>query len=200
MNNYTHPPSVRLRIWQQNLNTSLIAQSSLLNSPEAAKWDIITIQEPHINFLRNTTANHHWHVIYPTQHYTHPQQRTHAITLISTRLDTNLWKQIPFPSSDVSIIQLIGPFGSCSIFNIYNDCNSQSTLTAISTFLEQNIATIRPQENSQMLWMGDFNRHHPLWEDMRNRHLFNYTTSQPLIDMIADYGLLQILSKNIPTL
>lgn len=48
--------------------------------------------------------------------------------------------------------------------------------------------------------MGDFNRHHPLWEDMQNRHLFNYTTSQPLIDLIADFGLVQLLPNRIPTL
>ncbi|OJA18938.1 hypothetical protein AZE42_13572, partial [Rhizopogon vesiculosus] len=35
---------------------------------------------------------------------------------------------------------------------------------------------------------------------MRNRHLFNYTTSQPIIDLIADYGMLQLLPANIPTL
>ncbi|KAG2150794.1 hypothetical protein DEU56DRAFT_908432 [Suillus clintonianus] len=68
--------TVSLRIWQQNLNTSPTAQASLLKSPNAADWDLITIQEPHINFLHNTSANHHWHVLYPTQHYTHPQQCT----------------------------------------------------------------------------------------------------------------------------
>ncbi|KAJ8593676.1 hypothetical protein M405DRAFT_731037, partial [Rhizopogon salebrosus TDB-379] len=62
-----HPPNdiASLRIWQQNLNTSLTAQASLLNNPNAANWDLIVIQEPHINFLRNTSANHHWHVLYP---------------------------------------------------------------------------------------------------------------------------------------
>ncbi|KAG1785103.1 uncharacterized protein HD556DRAFT_1199776, partial [Suillus plorans] len=54
-----------LRIWQQNLNGSLIAQLSLLNNPAVADWDILLLQEPHINFLRNTSANHHWHVLYP---------------------------------------------------------------------------------------------------------------------------------------
>ncbi|KAG1791260.1 uncharacterized protein HD556DRAFT_1241061, partial [Suillus plorans] len=97
----------------------MAAQASLLNNPNASKWDIILIQEPHINFLRNTSANHHWHVIYPTQHYTHLRQRTRAITLISTRLDTNLWKQIPLPSSDITLLQLSGPYGKCTIFNIY---------------------------------------------------------------------------------
>ncbi|KIK35157.1 hypothetical protein CY34DRAFT_17202 [Suillus luteus UH-Slu-Lm8-n1] len=51
-----------------------------------------------------------------------------------------------------------------------------------------------------MLWLGNFNRHHPMWEDIRNRHLFNYRFSQPLIDLITDYGMLQLLPCGIPTL
>ncbi|KIK47992.1 hypothetical protein CY34DRAFT_36412, partial [Suillus luteus UH-Slu-Lm8-n1] len=54
-----------LCIWQQNLNTSMAAQEALLNSPKISEWDIIVIQEPYINFLRNTRANHRWHVLYP---------------------------------------------------------------------------------------------------------------------------------------
>ncbi|KIK40534.1 hypothetical protein CY34DRAFT_87167 [Suillus luteus UH-Slu-Lm8-n1] len=68
--------NTRFRIWQQNLNTSMVAQASLLNNTSLSDWDIIIIQEPHINFLHNTSANHQWHVLYPMQHYSHPQQRT----------------------------------------------------------------------------------------------------------------------------
>lgn len=178
----------------------MTAQASLLNSPSAMEWDVMVIQEPYLNFLRNTCANHRWHVIYPSQHYTHPQRRSRAVTLINTSINTNSWKQIFFPSSDVVIIQLSGTYGHCTIFNIYNDCNSQDTLTALDLFLDQNIATIRPSENDNMLWMGDFNRHHPLWEDPRNRHLFNYTAANPLIDLIANYGMIQLLPCGIPTL
>ncbi|KIK37495.1 hypothetical protein CY34DRAFT_92648, partial [Suillus luteus UH-Slu-Lm8-n1] len=54
----TPPPSpARLRIWQQNLNASMAAQEALLNSSVANHWDIIVIQEPYLNFLRNTRAN-----------------------------------------------------------------------------------------------------------------------------------------------
>lgn len=93
------PNPARLCIWQQNLNVSLSAQGSLLNSPVANHWDIIVIQEPHINFLCNTRANHRWHVLYPTHHYTHPQKCTRTITLINAKLNTNSWTQIAFPSS-----------------------------------------------------------------------------------------------------
>lgn len=74
------------------------------------------------------------------------------------------------------------------------------TITALNTFLEENLATIRPTDDDQMIWMGDFNHHHPLWEDMRNCHLFNYNTSQLLIDAIADFGMIQLLPQGTPTL
>jgi hypothetical protein len=51
-----------------------------------------------------------------------------------------------------------------------------------------------------MLWMGDFNRHHPLWEAPRNRHLFNYEAASPLIDLIANYNMIQLLPCGTPTL
>jgi hypothetical protein len=70
----------------------------------------------------------------------------------------------------------------------------------LDDYLTHSIALIRPSDEDHVLWLGDFNRHHPLWEEMRNRHLFNYTTSQPLIDLIADYGMLQLLPAGIPTL
>lgn len=192
--------TVRLRIWQQNLNTSLIAQLSLLNSPTIVDWDILVIQEPHINFLRNTSANHHWHVLYPSQHLTHPQQRTRAVILISTKLDMNSWTQLTLPSSDVVAIQLSGAFGRCTLFNIYNDGNHANTLTTLDNFLELNNTSIRSSATDHVLWMGDFNRHHPLWEDIRNRHLFNYAAANPLIDLIAEHSMVQLLPCGIPTL
>ncbi|OJA13176.1 hypothetical protein AZE42_14083, partial [Rhizopogon vesiculosus] len=107
-----------LRIWQQNLNTSHSAQASLLNNPNIADWDLITIQEPYLNSYRNTTANHHWSVYYPTQHLSHNHQRSRAVTLVKTSLNTNNCRQLPFPSSDVVVVQLSGPYGRCTIFNI----------------------------------------------------------------------------------
>jgi hypothetical protein len=68
--------TIKLHIWQQNLNTFPMAQASLLNNPDMADWDVIAIQEPYINFLCNTSVNNHWHVIYLSWHYTHPQHKT----------------------------------------------------------------------------------------------------------------------------
>ncbi|KAG1838976.1 hypothetical protein F4604DRAFT_1941068 [Suillus subluteus] len=148
---------VNLKIWQQNLNASLVAQESLMNSPDIIKRDLLIIQEPHINFLHNTRASHRWHVLYLTHHLSHPQSHSRAITFINTALNTNTWRQIPFPSSNVVIVQLSGEFGTCTILNIYNNCTHQNTLTALDTYLDQNIAALRPTADDHMLWLGDFN-------------------------------------------
>jgi endonuclease/exonuclease/phosphatase family metal-dependent hydrolase len=73
-------------------------------------------------------------------------------------------------------------------------------LTTLTKFLAHNIRIIHPTLDSHVLWVGDFNHHHPLWEEMRNQHLFNYIHAQPLIDLIANYGMIQLLPLGIPTL
>ncbi|OAX31069.1 hypothetical protein K503DRAFT_660122, partial [Rhizopogon vinicolor AM-OR11-026] len=98
------------------------------NNPAMANWDILILQEPHINQHGNTRATPNWKVVYPTQRYTHTKQRSRAVILIKKSLDSSSWRQLPFPSSDVVIIQISGTHGKCSILNIYNDCEKQDTL------------------------------------------------------------------------
>ncbi|KIK13673.1 hypothetical protein PISMIDRAFT_17820 [Pisolithus microcarpus 441] len=66
-----------------------------------------------------------------------------------------------------------------------------------------NIVAARPREEDHMVWLGDFNRHHPLWDEERNRHLFTEAAleaAQKVLDLVADYGLVQALPKDVPTL
>lgn len=52
-----------------------------------------------------------------------------------------------------------------------------------------------------MVWCGDFNRHHPLWEELRNAHLFsNSALTEPLLDLVHSYGMCMALPPGIPTL
>jgi len=54
-----------------------------------------------------------------------------------------------------------------------------------------------------MLWLGDFNRHHPLWDKDHNNHLFTTAAleaSGKLLELVADYGMDQALLKDIPML
>ncbi|KAG2339656.1 hypothetical protein BDR05DRAFT_849035, partial [Suillus weaverae] len=82
------------------------------------EWDIVAIQEPTIDNKGNTRVTHDWHVVYPMHRYTHPK-RSRAVTLINKCINTNSWRQLPFPSTDVVIIQFSGAFSKMTLFNIY---------------------------------------------------------------------------------
>lgn len=55
-----------------------------------------------------------------------------------------------------------------------------------------------------IIWLGDFNCHHMLWEEECSRHLCEtreaQTHAQAWIELIAEYGLCQALPKDKPTL
>ena len=204
MNSATVTNKMSLKIWQENLNKSATAQHCILSGPFTAKeWDVVAIQEPVIDNLGNTKATPDWNVIYPSARYTH-QDRSRAVTLVNKRLNTNNWRQIPFPSADVVIVQFTGPFGLVTLFNIYDDSRSRTTIPLLTTFLSREINTIRPHPHDHMLWIGDFNAHHFMWEEERNAHLCEpaeaQEVSQQLIELIADYNMQMALPKDRPTL
>ena len=58
-------------------------------------------------------------------------------------------------------------------------------------------------EKEEVIWLGDFNRHHPILDEERNVHLFTKTVleaAQLLLDMISNYNMFMALAKDIPTL
>jgi hypothetical protein len=167
---------------------------------DCTSWDILALQEPYVNPLNNTTANHHYNVVYPTTRFTNSDKHVRAVTLISASIDRNIWSQHDFPSPDIIIVQLKGPYGHCTIINIYNKGNSNQTLYLLTRFLVDNIHEIKPTDNDHMLWLGDFNRHHPLWEEEHNSHLLTepyLTTAELLLLLLAEYGMQQALPKNM---
>jgi len=204
MSNTPDNQSVRLRIWQENLNKSDIAQHCILSGPITAKdFDIVAIQEPCIDDLGNTKATPDWNIIYPTHRYTHCS-RSRTVTLIHKRISTNNWRQLPFPSPDVVVIQLHGPFGKATIINIYDDSTKREVLPALATYLETEIRTIRPTLQDHIILLGDFNAHHFLWEEARNAHLCTppeaQEVAQRIIELLADRDLQMALPKDKPTL
>ncbi|KIJ06330.1 hypothetical protein PAXINDRAFT_92183, partial [Paxillus involutus ATCC 200175] len=65
MNSRHQEKTTRLRIWQQNLNASRDAQIPFLNSLNPDDWDILALQEPHINTVNNTMSTRRYHAVYP---------------------------------------------------------------------------------------------------------------------------------------
>ncbi|KAI6003075.1 hypothetical protein EDD15DRAFT_2143039, partial [Pisolithus albus] len=82
-------------------------------------WDIYALQEPHIRPNKNTISSPKFYTVYPTTRFSNPDRTSRAVTLISTSISTNAWKQIPFPSPDVVVVQIEGPTSRVTLVNIY---------------------------------------------------------------------------------
>jgi hypothetical protein len=108
-----------IRIWQQNTRKSLTVQLATLHSVED-KYDIICIQEPHLDFQAMSRATSVWTSVYPTG-FKHDKEGTppRALTLVHTRLSTNNWTQVPVNSLDIVAIWLTCERGRLNIYNIY---------------------------------------------------------------------------------
>ena len=191
-----------VNIWQQNLNKSDIAQQDLINSINPNKYDIIALQEPYIDFLGNTCANPRWYPLLPAAHHDNPK-KTQAITLINKHLLSSSWQQNKVNTQDIVSVSIATLAGTSTILNIYNDGDHPRSLHEVRKALEENASTTQSIHSTKMIWLGDFNQHHPLWDKERNSHLFtsnNLDAAQILLDLLTDYDMIMALPKNIPTL
>lgn len=173
----------------------------MLHNAFPDQFDILALQEPYINFLGNTRANPKWRVHYPDQHKIEPKH-TCTLFLVNTRLSSNSWTPLSINSNDLAAIKIRTQDCDVVIFNIYNDGQHSNTLTLLEQEF-QKLAREKHEHPTFAVVLGDFNRHHPMWDEPRNHHLFtknNLDEAQTLIDMIADYDLQMTLPRHIPTL
>ena len=70
--------------------------------------------------------------------------------------------------SDITAICFKGDNGYLSLFNIYNEITNNDTIGYLDSFLTRNTHLIRPSVWDSVIWVGDFNRHHPMWEEETN--------------------------------
>ena len=175
-------------------------QHYILNT-DPSLFNLILIQEPWLDSFGNARGNHHWCIVYPPTRYTDGYKTIRAIILVNTNLSTDAYSALQIHHSGIAAICLKGDFGHCSVFNIYNDCNDNLAIEALRTYLRENLATALPLPTDHMLWLGDFNRHHPLWEDNKNHRLYNPPhLINPLIDTLQEYNMQMALPSGIPTL
>jgi hypothetical protein len=118
--------------------------------------------------------------------------------------------ELPLDSPDLTGVQLWGNVGTIRIINAYIDCNDSTALRTIYEWLVSTENLTRQPEGIPLpklplshIILGDFNRHHPLWEDESNAHLFTAQVlrlTQPLLDTVNCFELSLALPKNILTL
>jgi hypothetical protein len=146
-------------------------------------------------------GNAFFRTIYPSTYYTENHEPIRSLILVNTNISTDCYSSLNIPSSDITAIHLRTSSGSIALFNIYNDNTHNRSITAVDSFLSRHPILTSASHNNHMAWFGNFNRHHPLWEELRNAHLFNNPRlTDPLLDLIHSYGMCMMLPPGIPTL
>ena len=194
----TSAPS-SLCIWQQNAWKLQAAHQHIL-SADPSLYDLILVQEPWINHLGKSRGSNYWQVLYSSNYYQDGRANARLIILVYTNLNTNAYTQLEIMHSDIMALCLSRDFRHCSIFNIYNDCTNNNTLTALCSYLTDHIQIACSSPHNYMFWMGNFNCHYLMWEEVCNRHLYSSDTMiEPLLDLNNDYTMVQSLPLGIPT-
>jgi hypothetical protein len=203
-------PIETVTIWQQNCRKSLDCQLDLVNSLQNTNANICLIQEPYLDNKRNTRTPPNWTAIYPPDHLLDKEPRTRSVILISPRIGANICTTIPINSPDISAIQIQTTQGSLRIINVYNDITHSKTVHKLHAW------TDNPQEHTSpptptfstgpgahTIWAGDFNRHHPAWDDDDQDQLFTAAAIRDaniLLDAVDNAGLTMALPKGTNTL
>jgi hypothetical protein len=169
---------IKLRLLQLNLNKSEKAHLEFVNNITKDKWDVILVQEPHMinrfNAIRTPT---NFRPVFP-ENRGRNDAPVRSVIWVSSALDTRAWKIVNIPdTNDLTAIQLKGDYSTLTIFNVYNDCTNANTENTLSLFLRNHAREIHSGERSHMIWAGDFNGHHPMWDRDEDTRLFT-TQSQ----------------------
>ena len=90
------------------------------------------------------------------------------------------------------------------MYNIYNDRNQNETVRMLTRDHQESRAPLNPEDQARThtIWLGDFNRHHPHWDDPSDVRLFTseaINAAEVLIEAVADAGLELALPSRIPT-
>jgi len=72
------------------------------------------------------------------------------------------------------------------------DTRHSDSVKKVGWHLRKNAQERGTGSHPRIVWLGNFNRHHPLWDEGRNAHLFtrsNLEKAQEIIDLAANYDL-----------
>lgn len=188
----------QLRVYQINCNRSLIAQSHVINL-DAKDWDIICIQEPYVDWRGLSRSTPPWRVVYPYRHT--PTAKSRSLILVSKHISTDAWEALPVDSLDITAIQMSGNFGKIRLFNVYNACENAKSTEALDEYLLTSSIGADNSTPTYDIWLGDFNRHDPMWEDPAHKQLFtrkHLDEAEVLISLLADYGMEMALPRAFP--
>ncbi|KAF5331999.1 hypothetical protein D9611_008886 [Ephemerocybe angulata] len=192
----------RLRILQINVNKSANAQLTLLNDDLPMAWDVVLLQEPSINYYDHILTPRGFRQVYPGTS-ARAKGTVRSGIWVNENISTDTWDELDLGDAlDITGIQMNGEYGRLTIFSIYYDCTNNGTEEVLRKYTNDHEQEIYG-DGGHVMWAGDFNQHHPMWDDDKDTRLFTRSAlddAETLIELAAEWDMEQVLEKGIPTL
>ena len=180
-----------MHILQYNVQKSWdVGLASLFRDPRIADCDIIAIQEP----WRNPFIATSYHPLKATFNLAYPDnEETRVCFYVNQRIDPSTWT-ISRSAKDMIILEIdhtaLG--GRLHIINVHNE-----VVTDALSDLREVLSEIDPRD--EVLLLGDFNLHHPLWTIAPHLAARGATAAQPLVAIMQDFQLHLLTTPGAPT-
>lgn len=193
MNNTPTPGHRFVQILQQNCARRSTVLQTVLNDPEAAKADILCIQEPSTNRSSNLPPSHHAYYLFAPTVNLHDHRPRSCIYVNKSTVPAAAIKPLPSPSPDVTAIALLQPDApDLILINAYVDPTHHRALEHIEA-----LVTLSYQARAHVVLMGDFNLHDPLWNPPE--YLVTDDKAADLIDICSTHDLVIVSQCGTPT-
>ncbi|QKX57721.1 uncharacterized protein TRUGW13939_04840 [Talaromyces rugulosus] len=178
----TRPSDTReLRILQYNVQKSRdVVLASLFQDSRVLEYDVLAIQEP----WRNPFTATSYHPLKTHYHLTYMDDaNTRVCFYINKRIDPSSWG-VSLITTDIAVLKITNPtvHNKLCIFNVYNEV-ATDTLSKLGEAIGEIEAT------DELIVLGDFNLHHPLWSTTHRRANRGISAAQPLLNIVENSHL-----------
>ena len=187
--NFQDANPAQLCIYQCNAHRSRITHHSILNNSLMENFDLLMIVEPYTYTQdeQHTTLIHcQWQLILPGL-LMEATARPCSIIYVNTRILSMSYFITPSPSRDIALIsfQLPDSAQPLTFVNIYNPLTTFTTIPAIAEVVDLNPMLFSPE--AAFISLGDFNLHHPLWNDPALEQASHHE-ADTLLDIMTTIG------------
>ena len=170
-----------LRILQYNVQKSRdVVLASLFQDPRILEYDVLAIQEPWRNPFIATSYNplkSHFQLTYLDD------AATRVCFYINKRIDPSTWS-VSYITKDIIVLEITNPTlnNKLRIIDVYNE-------VATNTLHNLGEAIRKLDSHDELLVLGDFNLHHPLWSTAHRNVNRGISAAQPLLTIIEEFHL-----------
>lgn len=180
-----------LRILQYNVQKSRdVVLASLFQNPQVLEYDVLAIQEP----LRNPFIATTYHPLKAHFQLTYlGDPSTRVCFYIHKRINPSTWN-VQHISKDISSLEItnLTSDNKICIFNVYNEVGT-------STIIDLGEAIVKLDAYVEILVLGDFNLHHPLWSIVHRYNGHGISAAQSLLTIIEEFHLQLLTAPGTPT-